>query len=288
MIQSGGFDYAILNDPEFKEDAVREEIIAPILRALGYAASGPNRIIRSRRLLHPFVSIGSARKEIFIIPDYLMEVSNKNAWIMEAKAPIEEVTKSVHVEQAYSYAIHNEIRVNYFALCNGKSFVLYDIEEVKPLFDFKIQLLYQYWNDIKGRLEPSNVFKTGHPFAKDLGLHLKRLGFANFESIIFPKVLALFLGRIDEDLFTFGATATLDNNEKYAASFDFNFKTACQLQGIIPEKGFEILTRPFTGIMHRVHFQDPIYLNVEVSIGENLEENDKEIFLPLWVKRFIK
>src|ERR1035437_1435053 len=116
-----GFDYAVLNDPEFKEDAVREEIITPILKALGYAVSGPNRIIRSRKLLHPFVSIGSARKEIFIIPDYLMEVSNKNAWIMEAKAPTEEIVKSVHVEQAYSYAIHNEIRVNYFVLCNGKS-----------------------------------------------------------------------------------------------------------------------------------------------------------------------
>jgi hypothetical protein len=36
------FDFALLDSPDFKEDAVREEIIHPLLNALGYAASGPN------------------------------------------------------------------------------------------------------------------------------------------------------------------------------------------------------------------------------------------------------
>jgi len=274
-----GFDYKVLDDPEFKEDAVREEIITPILKALKYNVSGPNRIIRSRRLLHPFVSIGSVRKEIFIIPDYLMEVSGKNAWVVEAKAPNEEIIKSVHVEQAYSYAIHSEIRVNYFALCNGKFFTLYHISEIKPLLYFPIQFLYQYWNDIKTRLEPDTVFNE-HPFKKDLGLHLKRLGFTRFESTVFPNVLPLYIGRISADLFTFSSTATLDNNEKYVATFDFDLNVAKQLQGLIPQQGFDLLMKPFTD-MQRIHFQEPIYLNVEVVIGDKLEETDKEIFLPL-------
>ena len=50
------FNFALLNSSEFKEDSVREEIISPLLKQLGYSASGPNQIIRSRNLLHPFVS----------------------------------------------------------------------------------------------------------------------------------------------------------------------------------------------------------------------------------------
>jgi len=53
------FDYSILDDPEFKEDSVREELIVPLIKELGYSASGENKVIRSRQLKHPFISIGS-------------------------------------------------------------------------------------------------------------------------------------------------------------------------------------------------------------------------------------
>ena len=282
-----GFDFKVLNDPEFKEDAVREEIITPIVKALGYSVSPPNKIIRSRKLVHPYVSIGSARKEIYIIPDYLLEVQGKNAWVMEAKAPTEEIVKSVHVEQAYSYAIHHEIRVNYFALCNGKYFALYDIKEIQPLLYFPTQILYQHWSDLKTRLEPQKVFTTDHPFKKDLGLHMKRLGFTQFDSIIFPYVMPLFVAKINDDLFTIAASAKLEN-DTYVASFDFNLEVAKQLAGIIPQKAFEILMEPFKNEIRQLQFDKPIYLNIDAFIGEKLEENDKEIFLPLQIKRFLK
>ena len=96
-----GFDHSSLDDPEFKEDSVREEIIAPLLKALGYSASSPHKIIRSRRLVHPFVSIGSATKKISIVPDYLLEANGKLAWTLDAKAPNEEILNTKHVEQAY-------------------------------------------------------------------------------------------------------------------------------------------------------------------------------------------
>ena len=35
-------DFSVLDDPSFKEDAVREEIIAPILKRLGYLGA-PSR-----------------------------------------------------------------------------------------------------------------------------------------------------------------------------------------------------------------------------------------------------
>lgn len=56
------FNYEVLNDEEFGEDSVREEIIFPIIKSLGYNSYGSNKIIRSRSLTHPFVSIGSKQK----------------------------------------------------------------------------------------------------------------------------------------------------------------------------------------------------------------------------------
>ena len=110
------FDFDLLDDPEFKEDSVREEIIVPIINELGYSSSKPNQIIRSRNLLHPYTSIGSQKKKIYIIPDYLFEVNGQPTWILDAKAPTEAIVKSKNVEQAYSYAIHNEVRVDFFRI----------------------------------------------------------------------------------------------------------------------------------------------------------------------------
>ena len=69
------FDFALLNSPEFKEDSVREAVIMPILSALGYSESKPNQIIRSKELLHPFITIGFKRRPIHLIPDYLLSVN---------------------------------------------------------------------------------------------------------------------------------------------------------------------------------------------------------------------
>ena len=44
------FDPQILDDAEFKEDSVHEEIVHPLLVRRGYASSGDSRIIRSLEL----------------------------------------------------------------------------------------------------------------------------------------------------------------------------------------------------------------------------------------------
>src|ERR1035438_6508858 len=85
------FDFALLDSPGFKEDSVREEVIHPLLNALGYSASGPSRIIRSKGLEHPFLTVGSNDKPITLIPDYLLTVDGNFTFVLDAKAPDEEV-----------------------------------------------------------------------------------------------------------------------------------------------------------------------------------------------------
>ena len=82
-----GFDFSELDSSDFKEDSVREEIIKPILNALGYSASGKHKIQRSKRLRHPFVKTASGKRQINIFPDYLLKTGNRYVWVLDAKDP---------------------------------------------------------------------------------------------------------------------------------------------------------------------------------------------------------
>jgi len=55
----GNLDFKTIEDnPDFKEDSVREVIILPILEKLGYKQEN---IIRSKTLQHPFLKVGSKK-----------------------------------------------------------------------------------------------------------------------------------------------------------------------------------------------------------------------------------
>lgn len=283
------FDYNLLENSEFKEDSVREEIVIPIIKGLGYNANKPNQIIRSRNLIHPFVSIGSQKKKIYIIPDYLFEVDKKPVWILDAKAPSESIIKSKNVEQAYSYAIHPEVRARFFSLCNGKEFVLYSVDEMNPLIHFKMQALPLYWESLKGILAPENVLsKDNLTYLKDLGLHLKRLGFEKFQSLVFPKVPVTNITQLEKGMYTINVGGvTLDEN-RYVATFDFDLEVLKQMIGKIPLEGIDKLLDWNKEGRISVNFPDMAYLlNLDCEVGQKLEENDKEIFLPLKINRIL-
>lgn len=72
----------IATDPHFKEDSVREVIVLPILRELGYTQ---DNIVRSKTLQHPFVKTGIKKRPVNLIPDYALKVENNFAWVLDAK-----------------------------------------------------------------------------------------------------------------------------------------------------------------------------------------------------------
>ncbi len=153
------FDFELLSDPDFKEDSVRESLIKPLLNALGYSASGNQRIIRSKALSDPYVNIGSKRNKIRLIPDYLLEVNGEYAWVLDAKSPGEQIFSGDNVEQIYSYAIHPDVRVNFYALCNGKEFILFQIGQREAVIYFQLSEINQHWGEIKKFLSPQ-FFKS--------------------------------------------------------------------------------------------------------------------------------
>lgn len=156
----GPVDFKTLStDPDFKEDSVREVIILPILKKLGYQQSD---IVRSKTLEHPFLNVGSNKKiPIKLIPDYILKVAGNYAWVLDAKSPDKRLTDTELIEQVYCYASHPEIRSTYFALCNGNEFVLYRRESTnEPILKFSIDEIEYNWNKLKMYLSPDS-FQLG-------------------------------------------------------------------------------------------------------------------------------
>lgn len=149
------FDFALLHSPDFKEDSVRESLIKPLLHALGYGDSEPYKIIRSKSLEHPVVKIGSKKRPIKLIPDYLLQVDGKFAWVLDAKAPQEDILDQDHQEQIYSYAIHPDVRVKWYALCNGREFILFQIDQSEALLYFQLSEIERFWSQLQNLLAPA-------------------------------------------------------------------------------------------------------------------------------------
>ena len=85
-------------------------------------------------------------------------------------------------------------------------------------------------------MAPANIFSANHfKPAKDLGLHLKRLGFADFESLIFPNVPIAHIGQLNPDMFTISGGIKVDD-DRYVVTFDFGNEVFQQLIGKIPMK----------------------------------------------------
>ena len=137
------------------------KLILPLIQHLGYQ---PEQIIRSKTLAHPFIKIGSKKRPVNIVPDYLFKVEGSHAWVLDAKAPNEEIKYGDNVEQVYSYAMHPEVRTKFFALCNGKAFALFRLDSTaEPVLYFELPDIADYWEQLSTLLAP-DAFQTGKTF----------------------------------------------------------------------------------------------------------------------------
>lgn len=214
----GHFDFSILADVDFKEDAVREELIVPILNRLGYSATGEHRILRSKPLVHPFVYIVTKQFKVNIIPDYLLSVAGSIKWVLDAKAPAEDILSGKHVEQAYSYAIHKDVRVSVYGLCNGHTLAVFHISHVEPILNVPLMEINARWEEVNRVLCPIAFIDPERlDFLPDFGLTMLRLGGATFETIFFPWVPINCIVKVSDCLVSF--TCQYNCGTDYCATF---------------------------------------------------------------------
>lgn len=148
----------LFENKEFKEDSVREVIILPIIKELGYHEEN---IVRSKSLIHPYLKTGSKKRKITLVPDYVIKINNIYAWVLDAKAPNINILDSGNIEQVYSYSIHFEVRSKYFALCNGREFALFRSDSPEPpVLFFKMEKINENW-ELLNRYLSYNSFHLG-------------------------------------------------------------------------------------------------------------------------------
>ncbi len=282
------FDFNLLDSPDFKEDSVREELITPLLHALGYQASGAFQILRSKVLVHPFVMIGTKQHKVNIIPDYLLRVKNHFAWVLDAKRPDQKIVNDTNVEQVYSYAIHPEVRVDIYALCNGRELVVFHINHIEPILKVALQDVENKWSDIEKLLSPYTVLSY-QPRPKNLypdyGRHLYKLGYTDQNiAHFFYEMPVDHIARVDDETLSILVNLAPDGVE-FALSFDFSFERLVELVNLAPENQQHYILDGLRRQPYKVNIVPPFTVSVEAYLG-SLTKAEFEDIMPMIVKKF--
>lgn len=282
------FDFRLLDSPEFKEDSVREELITPLLHSLGYHAQGDFKILRSKELSRPFVNIGSKRHKVDIIPDYLLLVKNKFAWVLDAKRPNQNIVSGANVEQVYSYAIHPETRVQLYALCNGRELAVFHISQIQPVMQLKLKDIVKKRDELEKLLSPYTVFNyqpRPQNLYPDYGLYLFKLGYTTQEvEYFFYEFPVAHIAKVNDQTFSILSNLALDEVE-FAISFDFDLERLISLVKLAPEHQQTLILDGLCRQPYKVDILPPFTVNVGARLGSLTQTKFEEI-MPLIVTNF--
>jgi hypothetical protein len=271
------FDFAILDDIGFKEDAVREELIAPLLRGLGYGPTGDARVERSKNLVHLFVMIGTTKRRIDIVPDYTLSHKGQPLLILDAKNPREDILKSRHAEQAYSYAIHPEVRCGHYALCNGRQLVVYETAKIEPILVVEMEALT--WSEARQYLGVLYLQKPLlRTFLPDLGIHFQRLGQLPGARIAFDPAAVGGLSRLEDGIWCASAGLRLDEQD-FMATFEFKQDVLETILGAIPSEFRSQAERALGRSPFSISIDRLIKLKCVTRLGE-MTAGEHETFVP--------
>jgi hypothetical protein len=283
MVLFENFDISILNDPEFKEDSVREEIIAPILKKLGYSVSGSNKIIRSRSLVHPYVAIGSKQNKINIVPDYILEIDGSVEVVIDAKSPNIELQNTKHAEQVYSYAIHPEVRATLYALCNGKEWIIWEIDRFEPILKININEIINDFHKLEKFLKPTNVLNPiQRNYLRDYGLTFLKMGIPYDITQHFAFIDINYIGKTEDNLYSLNTHIDADN-ESLMVTFDMDKKQYLELLQMFPKNTQKIIEDALSRQPYYAFGFEPIIVTIKGKFGK-LQHGRDEDFVPVIVE----
>jgi hypothetical protein len=174
------YDYPVsrtmqLRFEELNETDIREEVIAPLLRRLGYVSGTSNNVIREQLLRYPKQSLG--RKNLKRDPqlrgkaDYVLEVDRRLRWVIEAKPPNCPLSLD-DIEQAWTYASHAEVRAIYFVVCNGRNLIVHRTTngpDAGPLLSLKYEDFDSEFTRLESVLSPTALLRDFSDIMPDLG-----------------------------------------------------------------------------------------------------------------------
>ena len=142
-----------LDVTDYTEADVREEIISPLLKVLGYDKQSYFSIDREKK-------IQLLGRKNFL--DYNLTLWSGNFWLIEAKKTKGKGTKFrvADIRQAVSYAVHPEINAALAVLCDGRKIAVFDREQdqIEPLLTVEIANLQRDIDKLRSILSPWQVW----------------------------------------------------------------------------------------------------------------------------------
>jgi len=166
-----------MNFEDLNETDVREEILAPLLRELGYRSGTIHNVIRDQSLCYPRALPGEkdAKKDPLLRgkTDYILVAGGKVRWVIEAKSPQGELGRD-EIEQAWTYASHPEVRAVYFALCDGRRIDVFQTNmgpTASPILHLDYEALGNpdVYQRIKNLLSPAAILRDHPEHGVDIG-----------------------------------------------------------------------------------------------------------------------
>lgn len=147
------FDFNKLQERDFKEDSVREFIIMPLLRLLGF---DEKNLILSKKLTTK-TRIGSNKEiELRTFPDYTLLLDSQPHCVLDAKAPNESIqAQSKNERQVLYYAINTEIKAPFYALCNGRTLSLFQTSTQECILELDIEQECKECDSVANALSPN-------------------------------------------------------------------------------------------------------------------------------------
>jgi len=168
--------FAALPFEKLNEADIREEVIAPLLRKLGYQSGAENNIIREQSLRYPrhFLGRKSPKKdpELRGRADYILEVKGRLRWVVEAKSPEVDIDLEV-IEQVWTYSNHPEVRAIYFAISNGRRTVVFrtvDGPGACPILSLAYEQLDAEFQVLANLLSPEAIERDFAGIEVDVGV----------------------------------------------------------------------------------------------------------------------
>lgn len=137
---------------KFNEADVREYIISPILRVLGYDKNTPF----STSLENTLYYLGQKRRS-----DYQAMLWEENFWLIEAKKPdLAEEFNYDAFSQALEYSVHPKVNAVLIVLCDGVKIEIFDreVDVDKPILRVPIKNLVADFNKVRAILEPMQIW----------------------------------------------------------------------------------------------------------------------------------
>lgn len=283
-----GPDFSNADPDTLNEDDVREDVISPMIRSLGYSLSGDKTVRRSKKLAHPFVYIGSRRHRISVVPDYTLFLNNRPVLIIEAKRPSVSVDQGPALQQAYSYAIHPDIRCPNYSVCNGLEFIMYQTSGRTPVIHSTIEEIVADWPRFFHEMSPS---KLSHPFLRELnpdfGNHVALLGYTSHIEFTFEDLAIQVLSKLDNDKSWNVQTSYETGGISFAVSIDIDETIAHHILNALPINLREAAVRDLNRTIQMTMLNHAVAVSMTCSIGTPVT-SAHEVYTPLIAKRLIQ